>query len=109
MHCRCLLQSNSVVAKLADKNFLTLILGNTFTHYICFHLSQSTIAPTYRPDPLEVHLLIVGVEMGLWLAEQAANDLRLVFPFLKVQVLSANKIIRCAFAYCWGGDRPVAC
>eukprot|EP00798_Chlamydomonas_sp_ICE-L_P027316 gene27315-4622_t len=54
---------------------------------------QSTIAPTYRPDPLEVHLLIVGVEMGLWLAEQAANDLRLVFPFLKVQVLSANKII----------------
>eukprot|EP00798_Chlamydomonas_sp_ICE-L_P027283 gene27283-4588_t len=31
--------------------------------------------------------------MGLWLAEQAANDLRLVFPFLKVQVLSANKII----------------
>eukprot|EP00798_Chlamydomonas_sp_ICE-L_P015346 gene15346-21432_t len=54
---------------------------------------QSTIAPTYRLDPLEVHLLIVGVEMGLWLAEQAANDLRLVFPFLKVQVLSANKII----------------
>eukprot|EP00798_Chlamydomonas_sp_ICE-L_P031252 gene31252-6397_t len=54
---------------------------------------QYTIAPTYRPDPLEVHLLIVGVEMGLWLAEQAANDLRLVFPFLKVQVLSANKII----------------
>ena len=47
-----------------------------------------------RPDPLEVDILLVGVEMGLWLAEQAANDLKLIFPNLRVEALSANKVIR---------------
>ena len=56
--------------------------------------AQASIDPHQLPDPLEIDILLVGVEMGLWLAEQAANDLKLIFPKLRVQALSANKIIR---------------
>ena len=45
-----------------------------------------------RIDPLD--LLLVGVEVSLWLAEQLANDLRLCFPKLRVMAISANKVIR---------------
>ncbi|GLI64923.1 hypothetical protein VaNZ11_008318 [Volvox africanus] len=40
-----------------------------------------------------VDVLITGVEMSLWIAEQWAGDLKLVFPQLSVKAVSANKII----------------
>lgn len=36
-------------------------------------------------------LLISGVEASLWMAEQWAADLRVIFPQLNVVTLSANK------------------
>ncbi|KAG2481942.1 hypothetical protein HYH03_019096, partial [Edaphochlamys debaryana] len=42
--------------------------------------------------PAGVDLLVTGVEASLWLAEQWAGDLKLVFPQLNVQAVSANKV-----------------
>ncbi len=38
-----------------------------------------------------IDLIIAGVEVSLWLAEQFAADLRLIFPNLNVATVSANK------------------
>jgi hypothetical protein len=38
-----------------------------------------------------IDLLIGGVEVSLWMAEQWAADLRTVFPQLNVTTVSANK------------------
>ena len=43
-------------------------------------------------DRQGVDVLLTGVEVGLWMAEQLASDLALVFPKLRVQAISANKI-----------------
>ncbi|GIL76244.1 hypothetical protein Vretifemale_5725 [Volvox reticuliferus] len=40
-----------------------------------------------------VDVLITGVESSLWIAEQWAGDLKLIFPQLSVKAVSANKII----------------
>ena len=37
--------------------------------------------------------MITGCEVSLWAGEQFASDMRLVFPKLKIEVLSANKIL----------------
>lgn len=39
-----------------------------------------------------VDVLITGVESSLWIAEQWAGDLKLVFPQLSVMAVSANKV-----------------
>ena len=41
----------------------------------------------------EVDVLLVGVEVSLWLAEQFAADLKTLFPGLRVAAISANKVI----------------
>lgn len=40
-----------------------------------------------------VDLLITGEENSLWLGEKFAQDLKIVFPFLNVVTISANKIL----------------
>lgn len=40
-----------------------------------------------------VDLLITGCEVSLWLGEQFAADIKLVYPKLSVEVLSANKLL----------------
>ena len=40
-----------------------------------------------------VDLLLTGCEVSLWLAEQLASDLHLVFPTLKIVAISANKLL----------------
>jgi hypothetical protein len=40
-----------------------------------------------------VDLLLTGCEVSLWLAEQFAADLHLVFPKLKIVTISANKLL----------------
>lgn len=47
-----------------------------------------------------VHLLLTGVEVSLWLAEQFASDLSLTFPKLRVQAISANKICQMLGSSC---------
>lgn len=38
-------------------------------------------------------ILVTGCEVSLWLAEQFAADLLLVFPKLRVKAVSANKLL----------------
>ncbi len=45
-------------------------------------------------------LLISGIESSLWMAEQWAADLRIIFPQLNVVTLSANKLLG------FGDDNP---
>ena len=40
-----------------------------------------------------VDLIITGTEVSLWMGEQFAADLRMVFPLLNVKVVSANKLL----------------
>jgi len=40
-----------------------------------------------------VDLMITGCEVSLWLGEQFASDLLLAFPKLRVEVVSANKLL----------------
>ncbi|KAL1515756.1 hypothetical protein AB1Y20_002372 [Prymnesium parvum] len=40
-----------------------------------------------------VDLLLIGCEVSLWLAEQFAADMHLVFPKLKVVAISSNKLL----------------
>ena len=40
-----------------------------------------------------VDLLLTVCEVSLWLAEQLASDLHLVFPTLKIVAISANKLL----------------
>jgi len=42
---------------------------------------------------LAIDVLVTGVESSLWVAEQFAADLQLLFPHLRVLALSANKVI----------------
>lgn len=39
----------------------------------------------------EIDVLLTGVEVSLWLAEQLAADLKTIFPGLRVAAISANK------------------
>ena len=41
-----------------------------------------------------VDLLITGEENSLWLGEKFARDLRIIFPFLNIITISANKILQ---------------
>ena len=43
--------------------------------------------------PGSVDVLVTGCEVSLWLAEQFASDLSLVFPALDIKTLSANKLL----------------
>jgi len=38
-------------------------------------------------------LLIGGVEASLWIAEQFATDIRMVFPGLNITTVSSNKLL----------------
>ena len=40
-----------------------------------------------------IDLLITGCEVSLWLGEQFAADLHLAFPKLRIEVISANKLL----------------
>lgn len=40
-----------------------------------------------------IDFLIAGVEVSLWIAEQFAADMRLIFPQLNVSTISANKLL----------------
>jgi len=40
-----------------------------------------------------IDLLIIGCEVSLWVGEQFAADMRLVFPKLKILALSSNKLL----------------
>ena len=40
-----------------------------------------------------IDLLISGVEVSLWIAEQFAGDMRLIFPQLNITTISANKLL----------------
>jgi hypothetical protein len=40
-----------------------------------------------------IDLLIAGVEVSLWIAEQFAADMRMIFPQLNVVTVSANKLL----------------
>ena len=45
-------------------------------------------------SPTFLHAVVItGCEVSLWAGEQFASDMRLVFPKLKIEVLSANKIL----------------
>jgi len=46
------------------------------------------------PPPFD--LIITGIETSLWVAEQFAADLQIVFPRLNVTAISANKLIAVA-------------
>ena len=54
-------------------------------------LRAQTGVLTVKPN--RVDLLITGCEVSLWVAEQFAADLALVFPTLVVRALSANKVL----------------
>ena len=41
----------------------------------------------------EIDILITGCEVSLWVAEQFASDLSVIFPGLVVKALSANKLL----------------
>eukprot|EP01035_Chromulina_nebulosa_P018923 gene18923-24727_t len=47
-----------------------------------------------------IDLLVGGVEVSLWIAEQWATDLRAIFPQLKIVTISANKLL------CLGNENP---
>ncbi|KAG2426569.1 hypothetical protein HXX76_012887 [Chlamydomonas incerta] len=56
-------------------------------------LAEFALSNPSAADRPGVDLLLTGVEASLWLAEQWAGDLKLVFPQLNVLALSANKVI----------------
>ncbi|MGL4621361.1 MAG: hypothetical protein ACRCZS_20250, partial [Chroococcidiopsis sp.] len=41
-----------------------------------------------------VDLLVTGVENSLWLGERFAQDLKIVFPWLNVRVISSNEVLQ---------------
>lgn len=41
-----------------------------------------------------VDLLIIGVENSLWLGERFAKDLKIIFPWLNVETISANQVLQ---------------
>lgn len=43
---------------------------------------------------LSVDMLIIGVENSLWLGERFAQDLKTIFPFLQVSVISSNQVLK---------------
>ncbi|GAP94296.1 hypothetical protein [Leptolyngbya sp. NIES-2104] len=46
------------------------------------------------PHQQSLDLLITGVESSLWVGEQFAQDLALLFPGLTIKTLSANQVLR---------------
>jgi hypothetical protein len=40
-----------------------------------------------------VDILVTGCEVSLWLAEQWASDMHLLFPLLNIKVISSNKLL----------------
>ena len=59
---------------------------------LCKRLLPSMMA-RQRVHSDDIHLLVGGVEVSLWVAEQWAADLRAIFPYLNVLVTSANKLL----------------
>lgn len=45
----------------------------------------------------EIDVLLTGVEVSLWLAEQLAADFKTLFPGLRVAAISANKVGLCVY------------
>ncbi len=69
---------------------------HSLEHIAGLSLSESLIECmqhriVYNHDTID--LLIGGIECSLWIAEQFAADLRLIFPQLNVETVSANKLL----------------
>ena len=50
------------------------------------------LAPVTYEQPID--LLITGIESSLWLGEQFGQDLITLFPALRIETLSANRVLR---------------
>ena len=85
----------SVLKRIADDfdhekgESLNRITAWAFTN----QLKERMLAHARGTHDGSVDLLITGCEVSLWVGEQFASDLLLVFPKLKVVTLSANKIL----------------
>ena len=71
---------------------LNRITAWTFTNKLRQRLKWRNDA-SFAKNPRQVDLLLTGCEVSLWVAEQFASDLHLVFPDLKIVTLSANKLL----------------
>ena len=92
---RDLLDTPHIVQKITtdfdsrDGHSLNRITAWTFTSKLRERLRQHR-AGTHDGS---VDLLITGCEVSLWTGEQFGSDLQLIYPKLKIEVISANKLL----------------
>lgn len=84
----------SIDREWADPESPTTTAATDLADHLCRRLvARREQATTAARSGDQVDLLIGGVEVSLWLAEQFAADLRIVFPSIVVRCVSANKLL----------------
>ena len=77
-----------------DKNIATSNDARTAQAFCCALLdSIARHSSGFGPMHDALDLIITGVEVSLWMAEQFAADLRMIFPQIKVAVVSSNRLL----------------